>query len=417
MNNMISILENRKTFSPFYFYTEFLKKVSNFYREFPNETIRFSLIQEDDFEASFGVYYIDPISLPLFLSLAEQLKKYHNQTLNFSLSNNSSTNEVLAFLDRADFFHLIGDNINPTYPIGKKIFKYDKRYLGNFNSNIQRLEHKVRGYSLNEDNLRNKIEGFTPERQRDYLVEYYTYKVKEHFGVLFQSNQYTKELVFDFIEILAELITNGVLHSSSDAYVLMFSNSEKTSFSISDNGIGLFGSLLIKDTNNVITYYKKFELFKELQKINNLKISNQIQDSLLSIFETLFYSFLKDRKGLFDLMCNVVLNCNGYFRLHNENSQIIVSSRMTNELKQLALLRENILNIHKLYLFEQISIEQFNFEINQQASFAKQKFIDLVILIFSKYHNDVKYSSIRFYEVKFKGVHIEVEIPNSKKVW
>ena len=116
-------------------------------------------------------------------------------------------------------------------------------------------------------------------------------------------------------------------------------------------------------------------------------------------------------------MCNVVLNCNGYFRLHNENSQIIVSSRMTNELKQLALLRENILNIHKLYLFEQISIEQFNFEINQQASSAKQKFIDLVILIFSKYHNDVKYSSIRFYEVKFKGVHIEVEIPNSKKAW
>lgn len=414
---MISILENRKTFSPFYFYTEFLKKVSNFYREFPNETIRFSLIQEDDFEASFGIYYIDPISLPLLLSLAEQLKKYHNQTLDFSLSNNSSTNEVLAFLDRADFFHLIGDNVNPTYPIGKKIFKYDKRYLGNFNSNIQRLEHKVRGYSLNEDNLKNKIEGFTPERQRDYLVEYYTYKVKEHFGLLFQSNQYTKELVFDFIEILAELITNGVLHSSSDAYVLMFSNSEKTSFSISDNGIGLFGSLLIKDTDNVITYYKKFELFKELQKINNLKISNQIQDSLLSIFETLFYSFLKDRKGLFDLMCNVVLNCNGYFRLHNENSQIIVSSRMTNELKQLALLREKILNIHKLYLFEQISIEQFNFEINQQASLAKQKFIDLVILIFSKYHNDVKYSSIRFYEVKFKGVHIEVEIPNSKKAW
>ena len=108
MNNIISILENRKTFSPFYFYTDLLKKVSNFYREFPNETIQFSLIQEDDFEASFGIYYIDPISLPLLLSLAEQLKKYHNKTLNLSLSNNSSTNEVLAFLDRADFFHLFG---------------------------------------------------------------------------------------------------------------------------------------------------------------------------------------------------------------------------------------------------------------------------------------------------------------------
>ncbi len=417
MDNTISILENRKTFSPFYFYTEFLQRVASFYKEFSNETIRFSLIEENDFEASFGVYYIDPISLPLLLSLAEQLRKYHGETLNLSLSNNSSTNEVLAFLDRADFFHLVGDNSNPTYPIGKKIFKFDRRYLGDFNSNNQRLEHKIRGYSLNDDNLRAKIEGFIPERQRDYLVEYYTYKVKEHFGVLFQSNQYTKELVFDFIEILAELITNGVLHSSSDAYALMFSNSEKTSFSISDNGIGLFGSLLSKETGNVSTYYSKFELFKELQKINNLKISNQIQDSLLSIFETLYYSLLKDRKGLFDLMCNVVLNCNGYFRLHNENAQIIISARMINELNELVLLRTNILNIHKLYLFEQISTEQFNQEIKQQANKAKQKFTDLVTLIFSKYHNDIKYSSIRFYEVKFKGVHIEVEIPNSKKSW
>jgi hypothetical protein len=417
MNNIISILENRKTFSPFYFYTEFLKKVSNFYKEFPNETIRFSLIEEDDFEASFGIYYIDPISLPLLLSLAEQLKKYHNQILDFSLSNNSSTNEVLAFLDRADFFHLIGDNVNPTYPIGKKIFKYDKRYLGNFNSNIQRLEHKVRGYSLNEDNLKLKIENFNAERQRDYLVEYYTYKVKEHFGVLFQYNQFTNELAFDFIEILAELITNGVLHSGSDAYALMFSNSEKTSFSISDNGIGLYGSLLTKDTFSVSSYYSKFELFKELQKINTLKISNQIEDSLLSIFETLYYSLLKDRKGLFDLMCNVVLNCNGYFRLHNENAQIIVSVRMINELTELAILREKILNIHKLYLFEQISREKFNIEIKNVAIETKTKFINLVYTIFSKYHNDVKYSSIRFYEVKFKGVHIEVEIPNSRKSW
>ena len=30
-----------------------------------------------------------------------------------------------------------------------------------------------------------------------------------------------------------------------------------------------------------------------------------------------------------------------------------------------------------------------------------------------KFSNDVKYSSIRFYNVRFRGVHIEVEIPNA----
>lgn len=414
MNSVISILENRKTFSPFYFYTKFLPKVAKFYSENSQSVIQFSLIEESDNDAIFGNYYIDPIAIPLFLSLAEQLKKYHKESLALLLSNNSSTRNVLTFLDKADFFHLIGDNYNPLFAHGKNIFKYDKRYLGNFATKDQRIEHKVRCYSLSDEGIEKKIESLPTETKRDFLVEYFTYKVKDHFAKLLQNASQSEELTFEYIEILSELITNGVLHSGSDAFVLMFSNNEKTSFSISDNGIGLYDSLLMKETKEIGFFYSKFELFKELQNINILKISDQIQNSLFSIFETLFYSLLKDRKGLFDLMCNVVLNCNGYFRLHNQNAQIIVSARMMTELSGLYSLRTKILNTHKSHLFEQSTDLEFKKRISVLAIEAKNDFKELVTSIIDKYHNDIKYSSIRLYEVKFRGVHIEVEIPNHR---
>ncbi|MDR6761628.1 uncharacterized protein (DUF952 family) [Flavobacterium sp. 2755] len=414
MSNIISILENGKSFTPFYFYTEFLPKVARLYGKNSESIIQFSLIGENDSDAVFGFYYIDPISIPLFLSLAEQLKKFHGQPLNLLLSNNSSTNNVLTFLDKADFFHIIGNNVNPLYAKGKNIFNYDRRYLGDFINKTQRPEHKIRCYSLLDDNLNQKINELPLERKRDFLVEYFTYKVKEHFALLLQLASKSKELTFEYIEILAELITNGVLHSSSDAYALMFANIEKTSFSISDNGIGLYDSLLIKETEDINFFYSKFDLFKKLQNEIDLKISDKIQNSLFSIFETMFYSLLKDRKGLFDLMCNVVLNCDGYFRLHNQNAQIIVSARMFEELNDLYLLRIEIMNVHKSFLFEQIDNSTFRKLLNQLSLKAKNKFIELAKSIINKHQEDVRYSSIRLYEVRFRGVHIEVEIPNHR---
>ncbi|EJL59261.1 hypothetical protein [Flavobacterium sp. CF136] len=415
MNEPIALIKDGKNFSSYYFYNNFLKSVSQYYREDKNQnTIQFSLIVEEDNEIVGNKYFIDPITLPLLVSLAEQLKKYHRSSLPLLLSNNKATKSVLSFLDKADFFHLVGENYNPTYPIGKEIFSFDKRYLGDLKVNNQRAEHKLRGYSINEEDLSNKIKEFdSSERQRDYLVEYYTYKVKDHFGILLFSNNQTQILTFEFIDILAELITNGVLHSGSDAYTLMFSNKFKTSFSISDSGIGLYASLSNKDTSNN-NYYIKFEIFKELKKLNKLKISEQIENSLLAIFETLYYSMLKDRKGLFDLMCNVVINCEGYFRLHNENAQIIISNRMLEELIILFESRKKIIQLHDNLLFKRITKENFEEEIKKNAIEVKTKFIKLAVSIFERYHIDTRFSSIRLFEVKFRGVHVEVEIPNVK---
>lgn len=411
MKNIISILENNIKFSPFYFYNEFINKISDFYQiDYNGEKIEFRLVLGSDFEFIDNYYFIDPISLPLFLSLAQQLKDYQKSPIQLFLSNNPGTISILEFLYRADFFHLVGKNINPNYPIGKNIFEFNEGYLGGFQGKNQRIEHKIRCYSLDDDNLREKIKLLPDEEsKRDYLVEYFTYKVRDHFAVLLTEKENTAKLANKFIEILAELITNGVWHSESDTYALMFSDKFKTKFSISDNGIGLYKSLEKKEGNS---FYKKFDLLNELSSSFNLNVSKHIKLSLLAIFETLYFSMLKDRQGLFDLMCFTVVNCNGYFRLHNEFAQVIVSSRMLNELKLLYKTRVSIINTHNSFLFRQLPKDEFNNSMYKLTLESKKQVIMLAKTIFNKYNKDTRFSAIRLFEVKFRGVHIEVEIPN-----
>ena len=158
--------------------------------------------------------------------------------------------------------------------------------------------------------------------------------------------------------------------------------------------------------------YKPLELKNEIDKINSLKINDKILENFKYIIETLYFSSLKNRKGLFDLMLSVILKSNGYFRLHSENSQIIISSRMTNELLELDKLRSDLFNIHREILIngekDDLKIEMISIK-----NKIKENFIYLYKNICQKYNEDHRYTSVRFFNVKFRGVHIEVEIPNN----
>lgn len=408
----VPILLNRKSFTPFYFYTEFLASVAHFYRENPKEKIVFFLIGEKENESVLNSYYFDPISIPLFLSLINQLSKYQKEPIKLELYNINSTKNVLAFLERADFFKIVGNNNLKS----KKILTFDKGYLGEYKTKDQRAEHRVRFYSLSEGLIKEQINGLKSEQQRDFLIEYYTYKVKEHFEEILKETNQNQDIVFDYVQIMSELITNGVLHSFSDVYALMFTDNEKTSFSISDNGIGLYESLLLKEDKIINENYTLFDLYKETFKAVELTVDDKIKESFYSIFETLFYSILKDRKGIFDLLTTVVLNSNGYFRLHNNNAQIIISLRMFNELNILKELREKIYENHTNYLFNSIDETVYNKTFNLLTIETLKEFTKFIKNIVSNYNDDVKYSSIRLYEVRFRGVHIEVEIPKKQRL-
>lgn len=414
MKEPVPIIEGDKTFTPFYFYNDFIKRVAEFYRvDYKEEIIEFNLAIESDLATIGKNYYIEPISLPLLVSLGEQLKNYHDAPIKLNLLNNPATVDLLKFLDKADFFNLVGNNKNLSRPIGKNIFRFKEDYLGNYKEGKQRSSHKIRGYSLIEDGLANQIKAIhNDEDKRDYLVGHYTPILRKHFEELLFENSRTNDSVNFYIEILSELITNGVLHSNSNVYALMFLDRFNTKFSISDNGIGLYESLSFKEDSFA---YQKFLLFKELEKVFDLNVSINLKNAILSIFETLFYSMIKVRLGLFDLMCNVVLENGGIFRLHNNNAQIIISHRMLKELSKLFVLRKEILEIHNKLMFGKVTKQQSSNFMKEKSKQCQTLMISFAKIILSRYTKDIKFAPIRFYEIKFKGVHVEVEIPNMDK--
>lgn len=404
---MVNILNNNEKLTPYVFYSRFLKEVAVDIQN--NNDIHFKFVENGDEKIFDSTYTIEPITIPLILSLAEQLSKFYSKPIDLFLYNNHATKKVLKFLYKSDFFNLSGNNSNPSYPIGRNILKFNEQYLGDFIKKDPRPEHKVRCYSLNDRNHNKKLEQFIrDDEKRDFLVSEYVYIVRDHFQELLFDNDNTNNNVDLYIEILSELVTNGILHSKSNTFALMFVNKFATKFSISDNGIGFQESMKNK-TEDLL--YKPLELKNQLDKINDLKINRKILENFNFIIETLYFSSLKNRRGLFDLMISVVLNSNGYFRLHSENSQIIVSSRMIKELVILSELRTRLFNLHRELLINGKN-EELNKKMTSIKDEIKDNFISLYINICDKYNEDYRYSSLRFFNVRFKGVHIEVEIPN-----
>jgi hypothetical protein len=404
---MVSILNNNEKFTPYVFYTRFLKEVASEIQK--TSDIQFKLVENGDDKIYDSNYNIEPISIPLILSLSEQLSKFYSKPIKLHLYNNIATKNVLKFLYKSEFFNVGGNNKNPIYPIGRNIIDFNEQFLGDFIKKDPRPEHKVRCYSLNDFNHFNQIEKYKiDDDKRDFLISEYVYIVREHFQELLFDNEKTSKNLDLYIEILSELITNGVLHSKSNTFALMFVNNFSTKFSISDNGIGFTKSLQNKTADFL---YKPLELKEHLDKIKYIIVNENILENLNFIIETLYFSSLKNRRGLFDLMISVVLESNGYFRLHSENSQIIISSRMTYELSILSSLRSQLFKLHRSVLINGPSANSQNEMILIQKEILNM-FISLYKNICTKYNEDFRYSSLRFFNVKFKGVHIEVEIPN-----
>lgn len=441
MKKAIPIIKNHITLTPYRFYNEFLYEVATSYigKEMP---IEFNLIDGNDDNVYGKKYSIDPITIPLLLSLTEQFSKLYKTPV--KLNQNLMTDplvDLLEFLYSGDFFYLAGNNKKSPFPIGRCILEFNWFPFKDFEEEKYNVEHKVRAFSL-DDKTRydseltirgalSKSNIKNDELKRNFLIEETSYKIDDYFYDLlhYNDNEFTSNQTNFFINILAELITNGIWHSGSDVYAMMFVNRFGTRFSISDNGIGAKSLSLKKDF-----LYKNKELFDILEKVQMpFSLPPAIKTNLLMIFEMLFYSMIKKREGLFDLMSNVVLDGNGYFRLHTERSQIIISKRMESYLSKLRDIRQQIRDCYdKIQDTEtqmnkkdisdrenQNQIEQMQsvvYEENRKLSNiiknSQNTFKSFYADTINKHNADVMYSSVRFYGVKFNGIHIEVEIPN-----
>ncbi len=411
--NQIAIIRNGKTFSPFYFYNSFLQSVAGFYNENhkSDEMLSFSLTDEED--GFTGRYRIDPISIPLLLSFSYLMQQYHGGPVPLKIINMPATNGLLKFLYMSNFFHIAGNNENPVFPIGRNLLSFDKDFLGGFDGRSIRQEHKVRCYSLNDENVEEiyRTNRNNEDRARDLLIEHYSYSVVQHFQTLLQEFASDNVLFRFYIDVLSELITNGVLHSGSDVFALMFSDHYSTKFSISDNGIGL-GESLNKEGKQ---YTNKYEFSRIIRTKYNWPNNNESLNALLSIFEAFYYSIIKSRTGLFDLLISVVYDYHGYFRIHNDCSQVIISPRLIEIIKQLKDVRDKI-----RYFYVKKNMEKYNNNSNNKLTNDNeytqlvQGSMNLLVSLFGQvwegYTQDTRYSAVRFFPVVFKGVHIEVEI-------
>lgn len=404
---IIPIIDSNITFTPLVFYTDFLNKLAKFYTGSPSHEVVFKLFENGDNEIYNSTYRIDPIALPLLLSIIEQLSKFHKKPLNLVLNNNHATSSTLEFLYRANFFKTVGgkDYLNQS---GNNILTFKEEYLGAFKGKEIRKEHIIRSYRKDDY---SKINFFTENDiiLRDEVNSMTSYYVQKHFQELLYDNLNTVQYHNTYIDILSELITNGVIHSGSTTYAMMFVDKYRTKFSISDNGIGLRNSL---DTKRNFPFYYTSREFRNSLSPKKTSFSKYYIDNLIDIFETLFYSSLKEREGLFDLMINVVINSNGYFRLHTDNCQIIISNRIFKYISSLYDIRKHILFTHNLFEVSKLSQSDHKIKILDYKQKIQAVFQQMFNRTIEYYSEETRFSSIRFYHVKFRGVHIEVEIPN-----
>ncbi|PTQ92010.1 hypothetical protein C8P68_1156 [Mucilaginibacter yixingensis] len=400
---IILSLKEGTPFTSFRFYNEFLKELSQYYRTAANKYDPPDIVLDNDL-------VIEPNTLPLLITLGAYLKDFHQKRARLIFENDLVSNHLIKFLQRSDFLYIIGNNMNPTFPLGRRIFQFDERQVGDFRSKKeQRADHKVRIYSLDDSAMASVVDSkCSEEAQRDDLIEYFSFSVTKHFEELISDADTDNRTRRNVINTMAELITNGLFHSKSDAYVMMFSGRFKLSCSIADKGIGLYPTIADKPPTS---YYEPLGVFKELEGRVRLKMSAEVQKCAFSIFETFYFSMLKNRRGLFDLMINIVVSCKGYFRLHYDSVQIIVSSRMSRELTELQEIRIAIANTHSQAGFGEIAEDEFLERMTMLSQKARQAILQLALTVFQRYTEDVQYSSIRIFSIKLPGVHIETEIP------
>ena len=97
--------------------------------------------------------------------------------------------------------------------------------------------------------------------------------------------------------------------------------------------------------------------------------------------------------------------------MHNECSQIIFSSRLSKELEPLEQTRNEIRNLYFQKEFKKVDETKFDAEIKFLISKGETLLLELFQSTLKKYSDDIRFSAIRTFNVRFKGVHVEVEIP------
>lgn len=374
MENIIYIKphEGSKEFTTYSFYNYLLPKLQEHYKK--NKQIPVFSIEK--------AKRISPLVIPNIIGLGYYLKTFHKQPIQLLMSYEP---KLLYYLTKANFFKICGEK-TPINPQGLSIFEFNEGFLGGFSSYIekeQRKAHKIYYYLP-------LLEKSDDLYSHDTLVEDLSlFTLREQFEEVLRDN-ISDEFISESIESIAEPISNGILHSESLTWAISQTTPgehSKTTLSISDVGIGFEESLVKKGIiPKIVNKAKRVGLFKD--SLNDF----------FYIMEAIFFSMVKNRRGLIDFIFDVAAN--GTVRIHYQSTQIIFTPRI-------------ILKSTDLYKCRQEVLSEFSNGKAISESVEEEvvvKMFDLIKVLLDLRTNDKRFSPIRIYDVIFKGVHVEFEI-------
>lgn len=386
MQNIICLepFESKKEFTTFDFYNYLLPQLKSHYLK----------TKEPPVISFENLKRINPLVLPNILGLGYYLSRYHSEPIELKLTYEP---KLLYYLCETNFFKICGSRINSSR--GLDIFEFDERYLGGFGQiieNDQREEHKLHYYyPVNSEKNSYELDS------HDEVLEDLLLILPNQFNTVLLDAVEDDE-IDNVIESIAEPISNGMIHSESITWAIAQTTSgrnSKTVLSVADVGIGFEKSLQKNSIAPII--------LNESKKLNLYK--SYLHDFFL-IMESLYYSITKKRAGLIDLILNVADKKKGTVRIHYNSTQVLFTPRIINNNRKLIKYREDILGIYKYSQNEEIDYIGKEIILSE----ARKEIMGLSQFLLYLLRNDKNYSPIRLFQVKFKGVHVELEIPRSK---
>ncbi len=295
------------------------------------------------------VEYISPTVIPNILNIGFILKNYFSSPVRLFIPWKP---KLLSYLHDINFLNLANRY---------DIFLMDSRYIG--------------GYDFNKISPEYKTYMFLNDVDKAHIA----YQIQDSVKVIKEICRSNDKMVADrsieqILNIFIEICHNACYHSRKPCFATFQSNiGDKVKFkkayiSIADCGHGYNRSIIDKIKENE---YNPLFLTKSTIEIGKK------DENYLSILEAIFFRKQYENYGLFDVVKSVIYN-NGTVRIHSNDTQLVITR-----------------SFYEKYLND--------IENNSEK-------IQLIKDIFKEGNSEGKYN-VKHYTNRYKGVHIEIEVP------
>lgn len=333
-------------------YSDVIPQLTEYYRtgEKQNPVISFVNTEKINYE-----------SIPLIMGILDIIYNVDEEKVPLELI---SRPQLLYCLYHALFFHYAD------YELG--YIEYNRKVMGGFSNYVDKEYRNAHIMHIYEP----KSNFFCYSEIEQENIRYQTYEVMRYhyilrdFGTVLND---IKTLWTDEMEhyktLVAEIITNAILYSSSLCYALLYTDKYKTMFSVCDVGSG-FNHSLEKRRESGLYPIEKVKEFAHYKNIYEEKYYIYKLEDFFDIMEVLFYSEIQNKINLFFLK-NLIVNSGGVLRIHSRDAQVIFNTK--------------------------------------SCKGCRKGITDCMGCLLSRTSPELKYSPVKFFKSKLKGVQIEIE--------